>query len=384
MLDIKEETRGKLSSSDPGTRMAALLILWSDLRDKLRKYLQSKTKSPKDADDLLQETYERVLARLLDKPFLEKADGKLEGYLWTVAHHLLISKARRDQTEKTKTAEHVQLHMLNNSSSLEDQVMQRLDHETLRRLLLHLPNEWERKLAILYSEHSPQQISLLTGWNELDVRKGIRRIKRQLTEMWAQQDDYVNRFSQWEELISSSNTHAAFSISLIDIFPAQIAMECVEEMLKDYQVSDLRQLQERFTLMLRLDDINTHELRETLTITTRTSLGAALFEGEPIFYQDYIVHFDQERADGHWQQVAVLTKNQNEYHAQRVSTYYDDQANQFMSKWIFSPHNICVRKYLSEKEVHASLNPKKRVELVSLYQVRPLTEAESAQGLVCA
>jgi RNA polymerase sigma factor (sigma-70 family) len=389
MITNKEAVKRSLGSSDFHIRTMGLFELWTNefesprsLKDKVKSFFWRETQHPQDTEDLYQETYTRVLKRVVDGPLSPEP----EDYLWGVARNLKNDWLRGRARHIVEPVDLEQLDKLKNAHSTEAQALERLENHDEIKLAFRLKNETDRELALLlHLDHTPQEISLLTGWDMQKVTNRVRSVKRKLEQMRKQATKYLNTPSEWEQQLSISG-QLAFGISLIDIFPHNIATDCEKTLLKDFDVKSLDQLQQEFNILLRLEDINTQEPGEVLTFTPRAAFGLALLKQTPMRYQDYVATFDRDTVKGSWQKVVVLNKKETEYPAHLSSIYYEDQSEKIMSKWHMPSLRICVHKQLSEKKIRTSLpatrNPANREKYIGLYQVYPLEELGNHNGII--
>ncbi len=143
------------------------------------------------------------------------------------------------------------------------------------------------------------------------------------------------------------------------------------------------QAQREFVFMLRIDNVNTLEPQEHLTILKRGALSQGILDEKLVDYIDYVPSFQRVTGDRCWQNVIELNEP-FDYSAQYKGSYYDEHANQVLCEWLFPRLSICIRKPLHEKIfVLDRFSPQIRQKDVGLFLVYPEEQGGKYPGIRC-
>ena len=135
----------KLGSSDDEVRFEGLMELCSTLRRRMAGFFWQRVKRREDVEDLIQETYLKLIKKEFVSGPLLPNDGTLEAleyYVWKVARNVWIAWYREDKRDR-----YISRSLIQNVEHITPEDFDRMldDRETrtlLHTIILHIPNEW--------------------------------------------------------------------------------------------------------------------------------------------------------------------------------------------------------------------------------------------------
>jgi len=150
--------------------------LWRELASPVRGYLRKQTGSDADADDLLQEVFLRIHRNVCHL----KDTSKLQGWVYRIAHNVVISQVR---SRKHRTTEELDPDTMPDGS--EPAGRDAIDlTPTLRRFMQQLPPIYREPLIRQeFQGQSLQEISDELGLTLTATKSRVRRGRTQLREM---------------------------------------------------------------------------------------------------------------------------------------------------------------------------------------------------------
>lgn len=152
-------------------------------------YLRARTGDRQEAEDLLQETFVRVIK----SPNAIQDTGKLKSYLFTTAHNVMVNSFRKNRPER--------LHALNGSDEdpferIEDTTGSAPDEEAemtdLREKVMQSLEQMSERYRVAFEYgilegRSYANIARTTGWSLAQVKVNIHRARKQMIEALQQQ-----------------------------------------------------------------------------------------------------------------------------------------------------------------------------------------------------
>lgn len=126
----------------------------------LRGWLRNSYGNEHDIDDVIQETYSKVLRSHLKKPILSP-----KAYLFSSARHVMISRLRKEKPHKKTYLEDIEaMGILSNDNQVAQQVIKSEDLDTLKDAIDSLPKRC-RQVITLRKIHglSQKEVALELG-----------------------------------------------------------------------------------------------------------------------------------------------------------------------------------------------------------------------------
>jgi RNA polymerase sigma factor (sigma-70 family) len=152
-------------------------------RADLRRFLQQFTSGAEDIEDLIQETYVRVYSL----PDYEHVDSP-KAYLFTIARHLAIERARRRRSQATDTVEDFEaLNISSTDSPVDAQIDARRRFESFCLAVDSLPPVCRRAFVLrkvykLSHSEIAEVLGISPSTIEKHVLKGLIRCRNYLRE----------------------------------------------------------------------------------------------------------------------------------------------------------------------------------------------------------
>ena len=142
----------------------------SEIIDRYKKrvfdYIRNMVKSEALADDIFQETFIKIVKSLNENRYVES--GKLLSWMLRIAHNQVIDYFRKTKSEAKVSYDNCEVNVLNNKnlvdSNVEDRIIEKQQHQTIRRLVERLSAE-QKEVVILRHYHglSFKEIAEKTG-----------------------------------------------------------------------------------------------------------------------------------------------------------------------------------------------------------------------------
>ena len=142
----------------------------SEIIDRYKKrvfdYIRNMVKSEALADDIFQETFIKIVKSLSESRYVES--GKLLSWMLRIAHNQVIDYFRKTKSEAKVSYDNCEVNVLNNKnlvdSNVEDRIIEKQQHQTIRRLVERLSAE-QKEVVILRHYHglSFKEIAEQTG-----------------------------------------------------------------------------------------------------------------------------------------------------------------------------------------------------------------------------
>ena len=142
----------------------------SEIIDRYKKrvfdYIRNMVKSEALADDIFQETFIKIVKSLSENRYVES--GKLLSWMLRIAHNQVIDYFRKTKSEAKVSYDNCEVNVLNNKnlvdSNVEDRIIEKQQHQTIRRLVERLSAE-QKEVVILRHYHglSFKEIAEKTG-----------------------------------------------------------------------------------------------------------------------------------------------------------------------------------------------------------------------------
>ena len=142
----------------------------SEIIDRYKKhvfdYNRNMVKSEALADDIFQETFIKIVKSLNENRYVES--GKLLSWMLRIAHNQVIDYFRKTKSEAKVSYDNCEVNVLNNKnlvdSNVEDRIIEKQQHQTIRRLVERLSAE-QKEVVILRHYHglSFKEIAEKTG-----------------------------------------------------------------------------------------------------------------------------------------------------------------------------------------------------------------------------
>ncbi len=142
----------------------------SEIIDRYKKrvfdYIRNMVKSEALADDIFQETFIKIVKSLNENRYVES--GKLLSWMLRIAHNQVIDYFRKTKSEAKVSYDNCEVNVLNNKnlvdSNVEDRIIEKQQHQTIRRLVERLSAE-QKEVVILRHYHglSFKEIAEQTG-----------------------------------------------------------------------------------------------------------------------------------------------------------------------------------------------------------------------------
>ena len=142
----------------------------SEIIDRYKKrvfdYIRNMVKSETLADDIFQETFIKIVKSLNENRYVES--GKLLSWMLRIAHNQVIDYFRKTKSEAKVSYDNCEVNVLNNKnlvdSNVEDRIIEKQQHQTIRRLVERLSAE-QKEVVILRHYHglSFKEIAEKTG-----------------------------------------------------------------------------------------------------------------------------------------------------------------------------------------------------------------------------
>ena len=119
----------------------------SEIIDRYKKrvfdYIRNMVKSEALADDIFQETFIKIVKSLNENRYVES--GKLLSWMLRIAHNQVIDYFRKTKSEAKVSYDNCEVNVLNNKnlvdSNVEDRIIEKQQHQTIRRLVERLSAE---------------------------------------------------------------------------------------------------------------------------------------------------------------------------------------------------------------------------------------------------
>ena len=142
----------------------------SEIIDRYKKrvfdYIRNMVKSEALSDDIFQETFIKIVKSLSENRYVES--GKLLSWMLRIAHNQVIDYFRKTKSEAKVSYDNCEVNVLNNKnlvdSNVEDRIIEKQQHQTIRRLVERLSAE-QKEVVILRHYHglSFKEIAEKTG-----------------------------------------------------------------------------------------------------------------------------------------------------------------------------------------------------------------------------
>ncbi|MDR0953835.1 MAG: sigma-70 family RNA polymerase sigma factor [Rikenellaceae bacterium] len=141
-------------------------VLFERHRKRVFDYIRMMVKDADLADDLLQETFIKVLNSLRQERYTD--NGKFVAWVMRIAHNQIIDHFRRQKQQNHVSNEEAGYDLLNNKKfsdqTIEDHIVSEQINDDIRRLVEFLPDE-QREVVMLrhYNDMSFKEIAEQTG-----------------------------------------------------------------------------------------------------------------------------------------------------------------------------------------------------------------------------
>ena len=173
------ETGDRGAGDARGEPVAELAIFvstaYADHADTLRSHLAAYTRDAVAAEDLLHETFVRLLTELA----AGRAPRHLRAWLFRVGTNLAASRARHTGVASRRAAELVRREVV---ASPEDELLEREAAGALARRLAHLPDDVRTALVLSAHGYSGAEIAHRIGRSQLATRSLISRHRSRLRQ----------------------------------------------------------------------------------------------------------------------------------------------------------------------------------------------------------
>jgi RNA polymerase sigma factor (sigma-70 family) len=166
---------GSAARGEPVAGMATSLAsgAFAAHAGELRAHLLRSLRDPAAADDLVQETF----VRLLTETAAGRAPLHPRAWLYRVAANLAVSRARRHSVAARRAGELVRRDVV---PSPEDELLEREGARTLHARLARLPADVRAALVLSAEGYSGAEIARHIGRSELATRSLLSRERRRL------------------------------------------------------------------------------------------------------------------------------------------------------------------------------------------------------------
>lgn len=142
---------------------------WANWNDEVRGYLLRRTRDATRADDLLQETFLRLLQECREG----RAPRETRAWLYRVAHNALVSEARR-QTSAIKATGRLAARPADEPNP-EDEVMRRDEAARVRDAIDGLSPAGRRAIDMAAAGYASREIAAALGRSDLAGRALLHR-----------------------------------------------------------------------------------------------------------------------------------------------------------------------------------------------------------------
>jgi RNA polymerase sigma factor (sigma-70 family) len=159
-------------------------LLYECLYDRLRRYFEHQTKSPRDvAGELSQEVFFRVFTRSMAN---FRGEIPFVGYVYMVAHSVLIDYLRRQNTiKRTADKDAVSLEGGGDGDRPESPVDVAEHKRLLREALMKLPPQRRKCLIMSYEGYTNQETADALGLSRGAVSSHLTAARKQIKEYMA-------------------------------------------------------------------------------------------------------------------------------------------------------------------------------------------------------
>lgn len=168
------------------TDPAAFETLYLRYRDRVDRYLRSRTQHKEDAADLTQQVFLRALDRLAQ---YQPRKGTFAAWLFGIARHAVSDFHRHRRSQSTSADAFAALPLISDED-VEATAVRREDVRRLRRLLADLPVEKQELLALRFAaDLTIVEIATIVGKSAEATRKQLTRTIQHLEEQYHEQPD---------------------------------------------------------------------------------------------------------------------------------------------------------------------------------------------------
>lgn len=173
----RRENGDRSAGGARGEPVAPLAILataaYADHGEALRGYLAGRTRDRAEAEDLVHETFVRLLTELSTG----RSPGHLRAWLFRVGNNLATSRARHQGVVRRRSVELVRREVV---PSPEDELLERESAGVLTGRLAHLPEHVRTALVLSAHGYTGAEIARRIGRTELATRSLLCRHRARL------------------------------------------------------------------------------------------------------------------------------------------------------------------------------------------------------------
>jgi RNA polymerase sigma-70 factor (ECF subfamily) len=165
-MNLKKMNDQELLRAYSGGNEEVVSVLFERHRKRIYDYIRMMVKDADLADDLLQETFIKVLNSLRQERYTD--NGKFVAWVMRIAHNQIIDHFRRQKQQHHVSNEEAGYDLLNNKKfsdqTIEDHIVSEQINDDIRRLVEFLPDE-QREVVMLrhYNDMSFKEIAEQTG-----------------------------------------------------------------------------------------------------------------------------------------------------------------------------------------------------------------------------
>lgn len=159
-------------------------------KDKLYAYIMMIVQNRDQADDIFQDTFTKVIITIKEHRYNEK--GRFIGYLYRIAHNLIIDIYRQEQVAQFVRPTEAGYDLFNDKDlcemSFEDKISDKQIKQDIRRLINFLPeNQKEMVMMRYYKDMSFKDIAERKG---ISINTALGRMRYAILNMRKMAEDH--------------------------------------------------------------------------------------------------------------------------------------------------------------------------------------------------
>lgn len=152
-------------------------------KDKLYNYIYMVVQNREQAEDIFQDTFTKVIVTIKEQRYNEK--GRFIGFLFRIAHNLIIDIYRQEQTAQFISPTDVGYDLFNDKSlcdsPLEDKVTDAEILRDIRKLIGFLPENQQEIIRLRYYQGMPfKEIADMMG---ISINTALGRVRYAILNM---------------------------------------------------------------------------------------------------------------------------------------------------------------------------------------------------------
>lgn len=180
MKNLSDETLIALFAEGNNNAFDELLFRY---KDKLYKYILLVVQNKEQAEDIFQDTFTKVIITIKEQRYNEK--GHFIGFLFRIAHNLIIDIYRQEQTAQFISPTEAGYDLFNNKdlsdSPLEDKMTDEEIMRDIRRLIDFLPENQQEIIRMRYYDDIPfKDIADILG---ISINTALGRVRYAILNM---------------------------------------------------------------------------------------------------------------------------------------------------------------------------------------------------------